>query len=92
MTRRRFLEAFSISLCRVRYSSRNEVVHNQVSVTVTAAQHAGTTSVLLCSAAPPVQLAGSMAGGRTAVHSERSEPSVIPALAGTKHGYDRPKG
>jgi hypothetical protein len=64
MTRRRFLEAFSISPLQGRYSSRNEVVHNQVSVTVTAAQHAGTTSVLLCSAAPPVQLTGSMAGGR----------------------------
>jgi hypothetical protein len=49
---------FSNPPLQVRYSSRNEVEHNQVSVTVTAAQHAGTTSVLLAAALPPpVQLA-----------------------------------
>jgi hypothetical protein len=69
MTRRRFLGGFSISPLQGRYSSRNEVEHNQVSVTVTAA-HAGTTSVLLCSSAAAAVTRSSMAGGRTAVHSE----------------------
>jgi hypothetical protein len=67
MTRRRILEAFSIPPLQGRYSSRNEVEHNQVSVTVTAA-HAGTTSAILAARAAASTARSSMAGGRTVAY------------------------